>query len=96
MVRKDLPSGLQAAMFVHAAGESSDRVPSGTIAVALTAESELELRGLAKKLTELNVAHVTIIEGEGQYSGQAMALGIEPTDDRLLISKVTSSLPLVK
>lgn len=96
VVRADIPYGLAAAMLIHAAGESSDRVPSGTIAVALTAESELELLGLARKLTELGVAHVTIHEGEGPYEGQAMAIGIEPTVERLRIRKVTSHLPCVK
>ena len=87
---------MKVAQAIHAAGESSDRVPSGTIAVALTASSELELRSLAAKLKELDVAHVTIIEGEGPYEGQAMAIGIEPTDNRLRIRKVTSHLPLVR
>jgi hypothetical protein len=95
-VRGDLPTGLKVANAVHAAGESSDRVPKGTIAVALEVGSEIELRGLSHRLTLAGIAHVTIVESEGLYAGQAMAIGIEPTEDRLSVRRLTSHLRCVK
>lgn len=87
---------MQVAQAIHAAGESSDRVPSGTIAVALSVGSELELRGLSHQLEAAGVPHTLIVEGEGKYAGQAMAIGCEPTTNRSAIRKVTSHLPCVK
>lgn len=86
---------MKVAQAVHAAGESVG-VPSGTIAIALEADSELELKELSNKLTELDVAHVQVVEGEGEYEGQTMAIGVKPTDDCLRIRRVTGSMPLVK
>ena len=80
--------------MVHAAGESAG-VPPGTIAVALEAPTEEDLQGLARKLLELDVAHVQVVEGEGSYAGQVMAIGVCPSDDRLRISQATGGLPLV-
>ncbi|RKZ02831.1 hypothetical protein DRQ25_18275 [Candidatus Fermentibacteria bacterium] len=86
---------MKVAQAVHAAGESVG-VPSGTIAVALEADDESELHGLATKLAELGVAHVQVVEGEGEYEGQIMAIGVRPTSDLQSIRKVTGSMPLVK
>ena len=88
--------GLQVANTIHAAGESSDRVPSGTIAVALHAENAVHLEALSDELEELEIPHRLVYEGEGEYAGQPMALGVEPTLDRLKVRRVLSKLPLVK
>ena len=83
------------AQTIHAAGESSPRLPSGTIAVALAAEDELELQQLQERLQDAEIDHTPIVEGEGPYGGQLMALGLSPVTDRAAIRKVVSSLPLV-
>jgi hypothetical protein len=41
------------------------------------------------------IATHLIVESDAPYSGQAMALGIEPTD-RKLLKKHLSNLPLLK
>jgi hypothetical protein len=86
---------LKVAQAVHAAGESAG-VPLGTIAVALEAPTEEDLQGLSAKLDELEVPHVRVVEGEGEYTGQVMAIGVCPTDNRLRIRRATGGLPLVK
>jgi len=87
---------LQAANIVHASGESSPRVPSGCIAVALHADGAAHVACLAARLEEHDIHHVVVVEGEGRYRGQRMAIGIEPTEDRDLVRKVVGALPLVK
>jgi len=84
------------AQTIHAAGESSSKLPSGTIAVALAAEDELELQQLQERLQDAGIDHTPIIEGEGSHSGQLMAVGLCPVTDRTAIRKVVSSLPLVQ
>jgi len=84
------------AQTIHAAGESSDRVPAGTYAVALSVPNEPVLEDLHDRLERRGVPHVVIREGEGEFAGQAMAIGIEPTADRTEIRKEVSSLPLVR
>ena len=95
IVRRDLPIGLKVAQVVHAAGESSPRMPTGTIAVVLETEDEQGLKEVQKSLESSDIRHKSIIEGEGEYEGQLMAIGLEPTRDRSRIKKVTSSLPLL-
>lgn len=57
---------------------------------------EAALRQLAEALGQHDLAHTLIVEEDGPYAGQAMALGIRPSVDRSAIRKVTSALPLVK
>lgn len=83
---------------MHAAGESTpSRVPTNTIAVALAARDEVHLRAISNSLEIAGIPHVLIREPvEGSKDGEAMAIGIEPTDNRLAIKKVTSCLPCVR
>lgn len=67
----------------------------GTIAVALRARDAGHLENLCEELTELDIAHHLVVEGDGHYEGQPMAIGCEPTSDRARIRRVLSSLPLV-
>lgn len=98
IVRADLPHGSQVAQTIHAAGESApSRVPTNTVAVALSARDESHLRMIAHTLEKAEIPHVLIREPiEGREDGEAMSIGIEPTYDRLSIKKVTSSLPCVR
>jgi hypothetical protein len=97
IVRGDLPHGLQIAQTIHAAGESSPGgLPSGTIAVALAAPNETQLQVLGARLADAGIPFVPIVEGDGPYEGQLMALGLLPSQDRSAIRKVTSELPLVR
>lgn len=91
-MRADIPTGSQIAQILHAAGESTPtRVPSGTVAVALAARDEAHIRDLDAKLTAAGIPHTLIVE----CSGEAMAIGCEPTTDRDRIRRVLSMLPLV-
>jgi hypothetical protein len=95
-VRRDLPPGLQAANLVHAAGESSPGgLSSGTYAIALHAQDEQHLAGIADVLRGAGIPHNLILESEGPHAGQAMAIGIAPCD-REIVRRHLSSLPLVK
>jgi hypothetical protein len=97
IVRADLPRGVQLANAVHAAGESAQGpIPRGTIAVALAADDDFHLRRLADRLAARGIAHRLIVEADGDYAGQAMAIGITPTTDRAAVGKVVSSLRLVR
>jgi hypothetical protein len=99
-VRSDLPYGVQVAQTAHAAGESVAEsqapLPDGTIVVALSVPSEGALLRIAQALGEHSLTHKLIMESDGPYAGQAMALGIRPTRDRAAVRKAVSSLPLVK
>lgn len=64
--------------------------------VALVVPDEGSLRRLAEALGEHSLTHKLIVEEDGPFAGQAMALGIHPTTDRAAIRKVTSALPLVR
>lgn len=80
---------------VHAAGESVG-VPSGTFAVALATAGSDELEDVRARLETLGIPHAAIVETQGEFQGQLMAIGIEPVKDRAVLRKVVSSLPLVK
>jgi len=85
-----------AAQLVHAAGESSDGfISSGTHAVALSAESEIQLLALEKRLILKGISHVSIREPDAPWCNQLMAIGIAP-GDRTMIRKEVSQLPLIK
>jgi len=65
-------------MVVHAAGESvSGSVPPGTRAVVLSCRGEERLRLLADELEGAGLRLHRIIENEGLYTGQLMAVGLE-------------------
>ena len=79
ITRADLPTGIQAAMLIHAAGESSPgSLPPHTYAIALTCKTEHDLNELSFKLFQAGISHRRILESDAPYSGQLMALGIKP------------------
>lgn len=75
-------------MILHAAGETGP-APPGSIAILLAAKDEVELRALA----ELVPTSHLVIECDGAYKGQAVAIGIPPCDVRF---PCFSHLPLWK
>ena len=95
IVRSDLPHGVQVAQTAHAAGESHG-VPTGTIVVALAVPDEQSLHNVAKALGAQSQDYALIVETEGSYAGQAMAIGVAPTSDRAAVRKAVSALPLVR
>ena len=94
MVRADLPHGTQVAQVAHAASEASGHPP--TIVVALTVPDEAALLRLTETLDRASLRRTLIVEDAGPFAGQAMAIGLHPTEDRSAIRRVTSALPLVK
>ncbi len=93
IVRSDIPIGNQVAQVAHAAGESASPKPApGTIAVALHARDEDHLLSISAALDRAGIPHVHVIEDDGRL----MAIGVNPTRDRVSVRKVLSSLPLVK
>jgi len=85
---------MQVAQTAHAASEASGHPP--TIVVALVVPDEASLRRIADALGENSLTHRLIIEEDGKYASQAMAIGVAPSIDRAAIRKVVSSLPLVR
>lgn len=96
IVRCDLSHGLQVANAIHAAGESSDRVPSGTVAVALHARNASHLERISEELDDAGLEHELVVEADGPHAGEPMAIGVEPTADRESVRRVLSQLPLVR
>jgi Peptidyl-tRNA hydrolase PTH2 len=85
VVRADLPFGVQAAQLIHATGQSLiEQHSRSTYAVALQVPDEAELRALSARLAAGKIAHTLIIEEDPPYAGQAMAIGILPTDRKRL------------
>ena len=81
VVRGDLPKGCIVAQAVHAAAESvNGPVPGDTHAVVLQADNESELLMTAGDLAAACVPHKVIIETDGGFAGQAMALGVRPSE----------------
>ena len=95
VVRPDLPRGVLAAQVTHAAGESSPGgLPSGTYAVVLQAGTE-RLVALEERLIQSGVPHKAIRENDPPYSGELLAIGLEPAERRK-VQKHISSLPLLR
>lgn len=94
-MRKDLPIGLLAAQVVHAAGESSDRVPPGTYAVVLSVPDEQHLLKVEKYLKDKGITHTAIRENGHALQGELTAIGIEPRK-RSELFRHFSSLPLLR
>ena len=82
IVRTDAPFGVQAAMIVHAAGQSA-QLPgastalSPTTAVALEASLDV-LLALQRRLVELGVPHVLVREPDEPWRDAPMAIGVVP------------------
>lgn len=66
-----------------------------TYAIALLAKDEVDLCALAARLKMAGIERHLIVEPDAPYAGQAMAIGIAPTDRRLL-KKYLSQYPLLK
>ena len=85
IVRADIPFGAQAAQLIHAAGQSiSEPVSEGTYAIALHVKCEADLRALSERLTTAAIEHALIVESDPPFAGQAMAIGVKPTDRKQL------------
>jgi hypothetical protein len=96
IVRTDLSRGLQSAMLVHAAGESSPGgLPKNTHAVVLAAASEEVLAAVATRLKTAGISHVEIREPDAPFFGALMALGVLPGKKEVL-RRHLSSLPLLR
>jgi hypothetical protein len=96
-VRSDLPHGVQVAQTAHAAGESAGGpLPEGTIVVALAVPDEPTLLGLRRAFALAQLDHKLIVENDGPWADQAMAIGVKPTTNRAAVRKVVSALPLVR
>lgn len=80
IVRSDVPVGTLAAQIVHAAGESSDRVPKGTRAVVLETSSEKSLLRIERKLRRVGASFHAVREPDAPWNGALMAIGINPTN----------------
>jgi len=82
---------------VHAAGQSvGEAVPPHSHAVVLAVANEDQLRNLSKILEKGEIKHVLIEEVDQPFTGQATAIGIEPTTNRREIRKIVSQLPLLR
>lgn len=64
-------------MILHAAGECGPAKP-GTVAILLAAADETELRALASLDRDSHL----VIESEGPYAGQALAIGFPPRAEK--------------
>lgn len=96
ITRADLPTGIQAAMLIHAAGESSPgKLPPHTYAIALTCPNEQDLDELSHRLFLEGIPHKRILESDAPFNGQLMALGLKP-DWRKSLRKHLSHLPLLR
>jgi len=84
-----------AASITHAAGESVEEpVPSGTSAVVLAVADEEGLRRLSEALGA--IPHKVVRESDPPYTGQLMAIGVEPVADRKHVRRWLSSIPLLR
>ena len=95
-MRGDIPHGHQAAQLIHAADDSSPgNLPRGTFAYALVARDEDHLEGISEALFRAGIRHSLVIESDGRYSGQLMAIGVVPCKKED-VYRVLSSLPLLR
>jgi hypothetical protein len=83
IVRDDAPTGVQAAMIVHAAGLSA-QLPGAssaappTVAVALLASVD-ELARLHDRLVDADIPSVLVREPDEPWGDAPMAIGVVPT-----------------
>jgi hypothetical protein len=99
IVRRDAPVGVQAAMIIHAAGESAQHGGAAaaappTHAVALAASLD-ELMALAGRLADAGVPFVFVREPDEPWRGAPMAIGIPPMA-RARGRHLLAHLPLVR
>lgn len=91
-----MPAGIQAAMLVHAAAESSQGTVKGTHAIVLHAPAKLSLKTLVQRLTREAIPHTAFCEQDLPYAGQLMSVGIEPVGDRRIVRRFLKGFWLVK
>lgn len=95
IVRDDLPRGVLAAQLIHAAGESSGEVPSGTRAVCLTVPDEESLARIEERLARRDVPYVAIREPDAPWNNALMAIGIVPMVRNSNLRRAVSRLKLL-
>jgi peptidyl-tRNA hydrolase len=96
IVRADLPIGVLASQVTHAAGESSPgNLPEGTNAVVLSVPDEAGLEAVSKRLALAGTEHVRIVENEGKYAGQFLAIGCKPGRKKE-VGRALRHLPLLE
>jgi hypothetical protein len=79
VVRADLPKGVQAAMIVHAVGDSlTAGHPPNTFAVVLAARDRAHIEEIATFLEGRGVELVRVVEPDPPWNGEVMSLGIRP------------------
>ncbi|MEO8700501.1 MAG: hypothetical protein ABI867_10680 [Kofleriaceae bacterium] len=99
IVRSDVPTGVQAAMIVHAAGHAA-QLPGArsaappTVAVALSATLD-ELCALVRVLVAEDLPHVLVREPDEPYRNAPMAIGMVPMP-RERVRRLFAHLPLVR
>ncbi|MEO8552943.1 MAG: hypothetical protein ABI678_23365 [Kofleriaceae bacterium] len=98
IVRSDVPTGVQLAQTIHAAGQSAQLCDAGsasppTIAVAVAA-APYELALLARADADERVPHVLVFEPDEPWRGALMAIGLAPSP-RTLVRRYVAHLPLV-
>ena len=64
--------------------------------VALAVPDETTLHKIAQALGAQSQTYALVVENEGPYAGQAMAIGVLPTTDRAAVRRAVSALPLVR
>ncbi len=87
IVRTDIPVGRQAAMLIHAAGESAINIVPGTYAVALSSPDEGRLLKLEQRLLWEEIPHAAFREPDAPFNGALMSIGIEPVEDRRMVRR---------
>ena len=98
-MRADVPTGVQLAQTIHAAGQSA-QLPAAspasppTTAVALAALPD-ELAALARALAAAGIHHVLVHEPDFPWRGALMAIGVVPSS-RALVRPLVAHLPLVR
>lgn len=98
IVRDDAPTGVQAAMIIHAAGCSAQLAGAHpatppTIAVALLA-SLPELLALQRALVAEDLPHVLVREPDEPWRDAPMAIGVVPMP-RVRVRRLFAHLRLV-
>ena len=84
-----------AAQIIHATGQSTTGHPPDTYAGALMRPDEPTLQRLADWLEARGVALVRVVESDGPYAGQLMALGVS-LGRKEALRRHLSSLPLLR
>lgn len=88
-----------ASQMIHAAGESSqlypEPLPSNTNAVALAVPDEAELKAVCARLVKAGIPIRPIVETEGDYADQLMAIGVVPCSKER-IKRYVSSVGLIR